>query len=142
MSIEIDHLGIAVTSLEGAMAFYEAQLGLSVTHRETVEGERVRVAMLPASDTPDGPRLELLEATGPDSTVARFIEKRGPGLHHLALRVDDLVQTVERLRAQGSQVLHEPQRGADGHLYVFVHPSSTGGMLLELIQKEENKIAE
>jgi methylmalonyl-CoA epimerase len=135
MSVEIDHLGIAVRSLDEGLAFYAGQLGMSVTHRETVEIERVHVAMLPAGDSDGAPRIELLEATDPESTIARFIEKRGPGLHHIALRVDDLPASVDKLRAAGARLLNEPRQGAGGHLYVFVHPQSAGGVLLELIQR-------
>lgn len=129
----IDHLGIAVNGLDGAIAFYES-IGLSVAHRETVDTEKVRVAMLPAGDS----RIELLEPSAPDSPIGRFLEKRGPGLHHLALRVPDLPAAVERLRASGARLLNEPRRGAGGHLYVFVHPASTGGVLLELIQESSS----
>jgi LAO/AO transport system kinase len=128
---EIDHLGIAVRSLDVALGFYEKQLGFSVDLRETVEQEKVNVAMLPAG----GPHIELLEATGPDSVIAKFIEKRGEGLHHVAVKVPDLAATVQRLKAHGARLLNEPRAGAGGHLYVFVHPSSTGGVLLELIQQ-------
>jgi methylmalonyl-CoA epimerase len=128
---EIDHLGIAVRSLDAALGFYEKQLGFEVSQRETVEQEKVNVAMLPAG----GPRIELLEATGPESVIAKFIEKRGEGLHHVAVKVPDLAATVDRLKANGARLLNEPRTGAGGHLYVFVHPSSTGGVLLELIQK-------
>jgi LAO/AO transport system kinase len=124
---EINHLGIAVKSLDQALRFYEAQLGMRA-RRETVEHEKVNVAMLPA-------RLELLEATSPESTIARFIEKRGEGLHHVALTVPDLPSLVAKLTAAGTRVLGPPRRGAGGHLYVFIHPASTGGVLLELIQK-------
>lgn len=127
---EIDHLGIAVRSLDAALGFYEKQLGFSVSLRETVKQEKVNVAMLPAGES----RIELLEASEPDSVIAKFIEKRGEGLHHVAVRVPDLAATVERLKAQGARLLNEPRAGAGGHLYVFVHPSSTGGVLLELIQ--------
>jgi methylmalonyl-CoA epimerase len=127
----IDHLGIAVRSLDAALEFYQEQLGFPASPRETVEQERVNVVMLPAG----GPRIELLEATGPDSVIAKFIEKRGEGLHHIALKVADLAATVERLKAQGVRLLNEPRAGAGGHVYVFVHPSSTGGVLLELIQE-------
>jgi methylmalonyl-CoA epimerase len=127
----IDHLGIAVRSLDAALEFYEKQLGLAVGLRETVEQERVHVAMLPAGSS----RIELLEATGPDSVIAKFIEKRGEGLHHVAVKVPDLNATVERLKCGGARLLNEPRPGAGGHLYVFVHPSSTGGVLLELIQE-------
>ena len=126
----IDHLGIAVASLEGALHFYRDQLGLEVTHRETVAGERVNVAMLGAGES----RIELLEPTETGSVIGKFLEKHGPGLHHVALRVPVLPAAVERLRAAGSRILNEPRTGAGGHLYVFVHPSSTGGVLLELVE--------
>ena len=129
-SVSIDHLGIAVKSLEQAAAFYES-IGLAVGHRETVATEKVHVAMLPAGDS----RIELLEPSDADSPIAKFLEKRGPGLHHMALRVPDLHAAVERLRASGARLLNEPRRGAGGHLYVFVHPASAGGVLLELIQE-------
>jgi LAO/AO transport system kinase len=125
---EIDHLGIAVRSLDAALGFWEAQLGMRVETRETVAAEKVNVAMLPA-------RIELLEGTSEDSTISRFVEKRGEGLHHVALGVGDLPAAVARLKSAGARVLNEPRRGAGGHLYVFVHPASTGGVLLELIQK-------
>jgi methylmalonyl-CoA epimerase len=127
----IDHLGIAVRSLDAALQFYEQQLGFAVGLRETVEQEKVKVAMLPAG----GPRIELLEATAPDSVIAKFIEKRGEGLHHVAIKVPNLAATVERLKSKGTRLLNDPRPGAGGHLYVFVHPSSTGGVLLELIQE-------
>jgi LAO/AO transport system kinase len=128
----IDHLGIAVPSLDAAIAFYEA-LGLEVVHRETVATERVNVAMLPTGES----RIELLEPAAEDSPISKFLEKRGPGLHHVALKVPDLAAAVERLRGSGARLLNEPRRGAGGHLYVFVHPASTGGVLLELIQESE-----
>ena len=126
----IDHLGIAVHDLAASIAFYQS-LGLAVTHRETVLTEKVDVAMLPAGDS----RIELLAPTAPDSPIARFLEKRGPGLHHIALRVPDLNAAVSRLQASGARLLNEPRTGAGGHTYVFVHPASTGGVLLELIQE-------
>jgi len=126
----IDHLGIAVKSIEAALGFYQGQLGMRVTSRETVPHEKVNVAMLPVG----GPRIELLEPTDPDSVVGRFLARRGEGLHHIALRVPDLAAAVTRLRAAGARLLNEPQTGAGGHRYVFVHPSSTGGVLLELIE--------
>jgi methylmalonyl-CoA epimerase len=136
MAIEIDHLGIAVRSLDEGLRFYEKALGMVASGTETVAAEQVMVAMLAAGSGVRAPQIELLESAGSASPVARFIEKRGPGLHHIALRVDDLPQTIERLKAEGARLLDEPQRGAGGHLYVFVHPASTGGVLLELIQKE------
>jgi methylmalonyl-CoA epimerase len=126
----IDHLGIAVKSLAAATAIYE-KLGLSVSSEETVEGEQVRVAMLPVGES----RLELLEATSDNSAVARFIAKRGEGLHHVCLRVPDLTAVVERLRKDGVRLVsNDIKIGAGGHRYVFVHPSSAGGVLLELVE--------
>ena len=127
----IDHLGIAVRSLDAALDFYQRQLGFPACQREAVELEKVNVAMLPAGES----RIELLEATSPDSVIARFIDKRGEGLHHVALTVHDLAATVDRLRSQGARLVNDPRPGAGGHLYVFVHPESTGGVLLELIQE-------
>jgi methylmalonyl-CoA epimerase len=135
MSVEIDHLGIAVRSLEEALRFYEETLGMTVTGRETVAAERVHVAMLPGGSGSHAPRIELLEASDAESTIAKFIEKRGPGLHHIALRVDDLSAAAKRLQQSGARLLNEPRAGAGGHSYVFIHPASTGGVLLELIQK-------
>jgi methylmalonyl-CoA epimerase len=135
MSIEIDHLGIAVRSLEEGLRVYQELLGMRVSGRETVPAEGVNIAMLPAGTDPQAPRIELLEASDEQSTIAKFIKKRGPGLHHIALRVDDLPAAVERLRQTGARLLNEPRAGAGGHTYVFVHPASAGGVLLELIQK-------
>lgn len=129
--ISIDHLGIAVRSLDQALQFYRDQLGLQVSMREIVEQEKVEAAMLPAG----GPRIELLEPTETDSVIGRFLDKRGEGLHHVALRVPDLHAAVQRLRISGARLLNEPRAGAGGHLYVFVHPASTQGVLLELIQE-------
>jgi methylmalonyl-CoA epimerase len=128
---QIDHLGIAVRSLDTALQFYEQQLGFPTAHREKVEQEKVNVAMLPAGES----RIELLESTEPDSVIAKFIDKRGEGLHHVALKIPDLTATVDRLKSQGARLLNDPRPGAGGHIYVFVHPSSTGGVLLELIQE-------
>jgi LAO/AO transport system kinase len=128
----IDHIGIAVTSLEASLGFYES-LGLAAGPRETVEEEKVHVAMLPTGHS----RIELLEPSAPESPISKFLEKRGPGMHHLALKVPDLGGAVERLRASGARLLNEPRRGSGGHLYVLVHTASTGGVLLELIQESE-----
>jgi len=126
----IDHLGIAVESIAAARTFYEA-LGLRITHEETIAHEQVRVAMLPTG----GSRIELLEPTSPDSAVGRFLQKRGPGLHHVALHVDDIAATLASLKQQGVRIISkEIQTGAGGHLYFFVHPSSAGGVLLEICQ--------
>lgn len=126
----IDHLGIAVKSLAAAKGIYE-KLGLGVSAEETVEQEKVRVVMVPVGES----RLELLEPTSEDSTIARFIAKRGEGLHHVCLRVPDLPTAVERLKKDGVRLVSEAiKQGAGGHRYVFVHPSSAGGVLLELVE--------
>src|ERR1700716_2476282 len=135
MTFQIDHLGIAVKSLAAAKSIYE-RLGLSVTPEETVENEQVRLVMVPVGES----RLELLEATSPDSTVAKFIAKRGEGLHHVCLRVPDLAATVERLKSDGVRLVSEDiKTGAGGHKYVFVHPSSASGVLLELVAAQETQ---
>jgi methylmalonyl-CoA/ethylmalonyl-CoA epimerase len=126
----IDHLGVAVKSLAEARKFYE-KLGLQVMPEETVEAEKVRLAMVPVGES----RIELLEPTSPESTIARFLDKRGEGLHHVALHVNDLAGTVERLKAAGTRLISDDIKiGAGGHLYIFVHPSSSGGVLLELVE--------
>ena len=128
----IDHLGIAVKSLAAAKQIYE-QLGLKVVSEEVIEHEKVRVAMIPVGES----RVELLEATSDDSAVARFIEKRGEGIHHIALHVPNLSEAVEQLKKSGTRfVSEEIKYGAGGHLYIFVHPSSAGGVLLELCQDQ------
>jgi LAO/AO transport system kinase len=126
----VDHVGVAVRSLEEVLPFYEAHLGMPAAVIETVEHEKVRVAMIATGAS----RIELLEALGEDSPVAKFLAKRGPGLHHVAMRVNDLNGVVARLRAAGIRLLGEPQCGAGGHTYVFVHPGSAGGVLWEFIQ--------
>ena len=132
MRHSIDHLGVAVKSLAQARKFYE-QLGLRVGNEEVVAHEKVKVAMIPVGES----RIELLEPTGPDSVIARFLEKRGEGLHHVALHVPDLAHAVNELKAAGTRfVTEEIKTGAGGHQYVFVHPSSTGGVLVELVQSE------
>jgi methylmalonyl-CoA epimerase len=126
----IDHLGIAVKSLAAAKGIYE-KLGLSVSPEEVVEGEQVRLVMIPVGES----RLELLEATSETSAIARFIATRGEGVHHVSLRVPDLEAAVERLKKDGVRLVSEEIKvGAGGHRYVFVHPSSAGGMLLELVE--------
>ena len=132
---QIDHLGIAVKSLVAAKAIYE-KLGLSVSPEETVEQEQVRLVMVPVGES----RLELLEATSEDSTIAKFIAKRGEGLHHVCLRVPDLSAAVSRLKKDGVRLVSEEIKiGAGGHKYVFVHPSSAGGVLLELVESQESR---
>lgn len=127
----IDHLGIAVKSLEQAKKFYQ-QLGIEVMPDEIVEAEKVKLAMVPLGES----RIELLEPTGDESPIAKFLAKRGEGLHHVSLRVDDITATVKRLKQQGVRLISEDVKiGAGGHMYVFVHPQSAGGVLLELVQE-------
>ena len=129
----IDHLGIAVKSLAAAKSIYE-KLGMTVSAEETVEAEQVRVVMIPLGES----RLELLEPTSENSTIAKFIAKRGEGLHHVSLRVPNLAAAVERLKKDGVRLVSEEIKvGAGGHRYVFVHPASTGGVLLELVESHE-----
>ena len=128
---QIDHIGIAVKSLAAAKSIYE-KLGLSISPEETVEQEQVRLVMVPVGES----RLELLEATSEDSTIAKFIAKRGEGLHHVCLKVPDLSGAVKRLKKDGVRLVSEKVKiGAGGHKYIFVHPSSAGGVLLELVQE-------
>jgi methylmalonyl-CoA epimerase len=126
----LDHLGIAVKSLAAAKSIYE-QIGLQISPEELVPGEKVRIAMVPVGDT----RLELLEPTSQDSAIAKFIAKRGEGLHHISLRVPDLSAAVEKLKLNGVRLVSEEIKiGAGGHRYVFIHPSSASGVLIELVE--------
>ena len=126
----IDHLGIAVNSLAAAKSIYE-KLGLQVSPEEVVEGEQVRLVMVSVGES----RLELLEPLSENSVIARFLAKRGEGLHHVCLRVLDLDGAVEKLKENGVRLVSEEIKvGAGGHRYVFVHPSSAGGVLLELAE--------
>ena len=130
----LDHLGIAVRSIEASQGFYEA-IGVRVAGVEEVAQERVRVAMLEVG----GSRIELLEATEPESAVGRFLARRGEGLHHVALRVPDLAAAVEKLKALGVRLVSERiQVGAGGHRYVFVHPGSANGVLVELVEAADS----
>ena len=127
---KVDHLGIAVKSIAEARKFYE-QLGMKIIGEEVVEDERVRAAMVPVGDT----RFELLEGTADDSPITKFIAKRGEGLHHVAVHVNDISATFEELKRRGVRLISDEIKiGAGGHLYIFVHPSATGGVLLELCQ--------
>jgi methylmalonyl-CoA epimerase len=126
----LDHLGVAVKSLDAAKAIYE-KLGLSISAEETVVAEKVKLVMVPVGDT----RIELLEPTSEDSVVAKFISKRGEGLHHICMRVPDLVAAVNKLKEDGVRLVSDEIKiGAGGHRYIFVHPSSAGGVLLELVE--------
>jgi LAO/AO transport system kinase len=127
----LDHVGIAVSDLDAALAFYRDALGLEVQAPEDVPSQRVRVHFIPAGES----ALELLEATAADSPIAKYVAKRGPGLHHITLRVDDIEAALARLKARGVRLIDEtPRPGAHGTRVAFVHPSSAHGVLVELVQ--------
>ena len=130
--IAIQHLGVAVESIDDALAFWRDALGLELKEVEVVEDQGVRVAMLPIGES----RIELLEATARETPVGKFLAKRGPGIHHLCVEVDDINAKLDELRAHGARLIDDrPRIGAGGALVAFVHPSSTGGVLIELTQK-------
>ena len=129
--MKIDHIGIATEHLEDGLAIWRDSLGLTVQETEEVAEQRVRVAMLPIGDT----RVELLEPTTPDSAVGKFLAKRGPGIHHIAVEVEDINASLAELKSKGARLIDErPRIGAGGCLVAFVHPTSTHGVLLELVQ--------
>ncbi len=131
----IDHIGIAVEDLEAALAPYVDGLGLVVDHMEEVPTERVRVAMLPIGDA----KLELLEPTDPESAIAKFIERRGPGIHHIALAVEDVAGSIESLKAAGVRLIdEEPRPGAGGTRVAFAHPKGFNGVLVELVEADHH----
>ena len=125
---KIDHLGIAVRSLDESVKYYEEALGLFCEHREEVPSQKVRTAFFNVGGT----HIELLEPTAPDSPVARFLEKNGEGIHHVAFRSDDIAAQLEQARGAGVHLIHEtPVEGAGGKLVAFLHPKSTHGVLTE-----------
>jgi methylmalonyl-CoA epimerase len=129
--MKIDHIGIATRQLDEGLALWRDALGLSVDATEEISEQGVRVAMLPIGDT----HVELLEALSPDSSVGKFISKRGPGIHHIAVQVDDINASLADLKSKGARLIDEtPRIGAGGCLIAFVHPSTTNGVLLELVQ--------
>jgi methylmalonyl-CoA epimerase len=131
--MKINHLGIATKGIDEALKFWQDALGLENVHTETVEDQKVRVAMLPIGDT----RIELLEATADDSPIAKFVEKRGGGIHHIAVEVENIEESLAKLKREGARLIDEsPRMGAENCLIAFVHPSSANGVLLELIQKQ------
>lgn len=131
--MKIDHLGIATKGIDEALRFWEDALGLENVHTETVEDQKVRVAMLPIGES----RVELLEPTSDDSPIANFLAKRGGGIHHIAVEVDDIEAALAKLKSQGMRLIDEsPRIGAEGCLVAFVHPAASGGVLLELVQKQ------
>ncbi|MDN5336687.1 MAG: methylmalonyl-CoA/ethylmalonyl-CoA epimerase [Synergistales bacterium] len=129
----IDHIGIAVKSIEEALLFWEKTLGISCTGVEEVSEQKVKTAFLPLGDT----EIELLEPTAEDSPVAKFVEKKGEGIHHLAIRVENLEEALETMKARGMRLIDEkPRYGAGGAKIAFVHPKTAGGVLLELSERE------
>jgi len=129
--MKVEHIGIATKSIDDTLRFWRDALGLEVAHTETVEEQGVKVAMLPVGAS----AIELLEPMGESSPVAKFLEKRGPGIHHVAVRVADIRAALARLKEKGARLIdEEPRQGAGGCLVAFVHPSASGGVLLELVE--------
>jgi methylmalonyl-CoA/ethylmalonyl-CoA epimerase len=129
--MKINHIGIATKGIDDALKFWQDALGLENVHAETVDDQKVRVAMLPLGES----RIELLEPTSDDSPISKFLEKRGGGIHHIAIEVDDIEASLAKLKADGMRLIDEtPRVGAEDCLVAFVHPSSANGVLLELVQ--------
>ena len=132
MKAILDHVGIAVQDLRAALAFYRDALGLEIEPPEEVPSQRVLAHFVPVGES----SLELLEATAPESPIAAFVQKRGPGLHHITLRVEDIAAAIVQLKARGARLIDErPRPGAEGSLVAFIHPSAAHGVLVELTQK-------
>lgn len=130
---KVDHIGIAVKSIDEALKFYEDILGIECVSTEVVEEQKVRVAFLPVGDT----EVELLESTDEDGPIAKFIEKKGEGIQHIAYKVDDIEKSIEELKAKGIRLIDEkPRYGAGGAKIAFLHPKSTFGVLIELCQRD------
>lgn len=130
--MKIDHLGIATKGIAESLDFWEASLGLENVHTEVVEDQKVRIAMLPIGES----RIELLEPISDDSPISKFLEKRGGGIHHIAVEVENIADSLARLKEKGMRLIDEtPRIGAEGCLVAFVHPSAANGVLLELVQK-------
>ena len=133
--MRIEHVAVAVADLDAAVAHYRDAWGLEVEHRERVEDQGVEEAMVPLGDS----YIQLLGATGPDTTVGRFLSRQGEGLHHIAYEVDDLAAMLGELKAKGVPLIDEsPRRGGRGHMVAFVHPKANNGLLVELIQKPDH----
>lgn len=134
--MKINHLGIATKGIDDALRFWVDALGLENIHTEVVEDQKVKIAMLPIGES----RIELLEPTSDDSAISKFLEKRGGGIHHIAVEVDDIQASLEDLKTKGMRLIdEEPRVGAEGCLVAFVHPAATGGVLLELVQTADKQ---
>jgi len=132
--LKVDHVGVAVPDLEEALKFYEGLLGLASEGVEEVTGQKVKVAFLPCGDS----EIELLQSTDPEGPIARFIGKKGAGIHHMALRVDDIEAALAELKEAGVKLIDEkPRYGAGGAKIAFIHPKAAGGVLLELSERED-----
>lgn len=130
--VEIDHVGIAVPDLDAAVEEYRRLLGIEPSHRERVEGQGVEEVLFPVGSS----FVQLLGALGPDTPVGRSLARRGPGLHHIAYRVDDVAASLAHLRGEGAELIDEqPRRGSRDTLIAFVHPRTMGGVLVELVQE-------
>ena len=136
MTTKLDHVGIAVKKITDSLPAFEAALGVRATEVEEVKDQKVKVVFLKTGD----PGIELLESTSPDSPIARFLEKRGEGIHHLSFQVEDLKEALERCKKAGITLIdEEPRPGAQGKLIAFLHPKSTNGVLIELSQERSQK---
>jgi len=135
-TLKVDHIGIAVKDLEQAKKFYTEVLGMTAMGEETVEQQKVKVCFIPCGDS----EIELLESTATDGPIAKFIEKNGQGVQHIALKVDNIKVAIADLKAKGVRMIDEvPRYGAGGASIAFVHPKSTGGILLELTERKSVK---
>lgn len=133
MILGLDHIGVAVKSIDEALKIYADVLGMKCTGIEEIQSQKVKTAFIPSGES----EIELLESTGEDGAIARFIEKRGEGIQHIALRVDDIEKTLKELKEKGMVLIDEkPRYGAGGAKIAFVHPKSTKGVLLELCQRD------
>lgn len=133
MKVVLDHIGIAVSDIDAALRFYRDALGLHIEAPEHVETQRVRAYFIPAGES----AIELLEATAPDSPIAKYVDKKGPGLHHITLRVDDLAAVLVQLKSRGVRLIDdEPRPGAHGSRVAFIHPAAAHGVLVELVEKK------
>ena len=131
---KIEHLGIAVESIEESLKMYETLLGTNCYKTESVESEGVKTAFLQVGES----KIELLEASNPSSPIAKFLEIKGPGIHHIAFDVEDIYMEIDRLAAEGFELIHTtPKDGADNKLIAFLHPKSTGSILVELCQEKK-----
>jgi len=132
--MKIDHIGIATGGIAEVANFYREALGLKIEEIEEVAEQKVRVAMLPIGES----RIELLEPTTDDSPISKFLAKRGPGIHHIAIQVENIRESLRKMKEEGTRLIdEEPRNGAGGCLVAFVHPSSTGGVLVELVENQK-----